>query len=198
MYPHKGKCSDLARLGQGCCVNCYYLLCDQQEHFTWSSSSGASSPNGRGSPSGQPVSKKKMPQLSYLTLFLITLAVYFVWMDVALYINLQQVPPLVPGVPAKQENISDYSYSPFYPISVKLLFQGPTIHYIDTPAAFWTVAYTNVAGWMSANAVSVSGVLTAFLAARLVISDSLKIRQLGVVLFKVSLVRNFAIAHRIL
>ena len=30
-------------------------------------------------------------QLSYLTLFLLTIAVYFMWMDVALYINVQQV-----------------------------------------------------------------------------------------------------------
>lgn len=62
-------------------------------------------------------------QLSYLTLFLLTILIYFMWMDVALYINLQQVPPSRPNVKPIQTNITDYNYSPFYPLTVKLLYQ---------------------------------------------------------------------------
>ena len=69
--------------------------------------------------------------------------------------------------------------------SLSLSIQGPTIHYIDTPLAFWTVAYTKVAVVFSANAVSILGVAFAAAAARMFVSDSLKIRQLGVVMFKV-------------
>lgn len=170
-------------------------------------------------------------QLSYLTLLMLTVLVYFMWMDVALYFNLQQVPPSRPNVKPIQTNISDYTYSPFYPLTVKLLyqvktsntnsqleilvytkgheivffypylighsvkesarkvtdllFQGPTIHYIDTPLAFWTVTYTQVAAVLSANAVSILGVLFASAAARMFLSDSLRVRQLGVFMFKV-------------
>jgi hypothetical protein len=62
---------------------------------------------------------------SYLTLCLLAVAVYFMWMDVALYINVQQLPPMAsdnqPGITV---NITDYSYSPFFPITIKLLMQG--------------------------------------------------------------------------
>lgn len=126
-----------------------------------------------------------MANLSYLTVFLLAVAIYFLWMDVALYINLQKVPPTSPTVQPLQTNISDYTYTPFYPITVKLLFQGPTIHYIDTPLGFWTVEYTNIAQWISANGVSVVGVLFAACAAKMFLSDSLKVRQLGVLMFKV-------------
>ena len=130
-----------------------------------------------------------LPQMSYLTLCLLTLAVYFMWMDVALYINLQQAPPLPALNQVPIRNISqpsnDYSYSPFYPLDIKLLFQGPTIHYIDESLAYWTVTYTNVSRVMSANAVSILGVVFAAVASRFFISDSLKIRQFGVVLFKI-------------
>ncbi|TRY76889.1 hypothetical protein TCAL_09230 [Tigriopus californicus] len=126
-----------------------------------------------------------MANLGYLTLFLLAVAIYFLWMDVALYINLQKVPPTSPTVQPLQTNISDYTYTPFYPITVKLLFQGPTIHYIDTPLGFWTVEYTNIAQWISANGVSIVGVFFAACAAKMFLSDSLKVRQLGVLMFKI-------------
>ena len=84
-------------------------------------SSGLLSP----APSSSPHWLFTMPQhLSYLTLFLLTVAVYFMWMDVALYVNVQQVPPMASEAQPIRANISDYSYSPFYPITIKLLMQG--------------------------------------------------------------------------
>lgn len=138
-----------------------------------------------------------IPQLSYLTLSLITVTVYFVWMDVALYINLQQVQPLQPEstrLPAAETNKTseivnagpaDISFSLFYPLSIKLIFQGPTIHYVDEPLSYWTMAYTNIARVMSANVVSFIGVLFAAAACKMFMSESLHVRQLGVLLFKV-------------
>ena len=76
-----------------------------------------------------------MPQVSHLTLVLGAIAVYFMWMDVALYINLQQVPPGNQWSKAKSGNnnnvsttgtvtFTDYeTFSPFHPLSIKLLFQ---------------------------------------------------------------------------
>ena len=64
-------------------------------------------------------------------------------------------------------------------------YQGPTIHYIDTPLAFWTVAYTKVTLLFRANAISILGVIFACAAARMFLSDSLKVRQLGVLMFKI-------------
>ena len=61
---------------------------------------------------------------SYLTLFLIAVTVYFMWMDVALYVNVQQLPPMASEAQPTHANISDYSYSPFYPITIKLLCEG--------------------------------------------------------------------------
>ena len=126
-----------------------------------------------------------MPQISYLTLTLITLGIYFMWMDVALYINLQQIPPLQPDLKPIPMNYSDYSFSPFYPITIKLLVQGPTIHYIDEPLAYWTLAYTNIENIMSANTASIIGMFFALASAKLILSDSLRVRQLGVLLFKI-------------
>ena len=45
--------------------------------------------------------------------------------------------------------------------------------------------YTSIAKWMSPNTVSIIGVIFSLAAARLVFSDSLRVRQLGVLLFKV-------------
>ncbi len=65
--------------------------------------------------------------------------------------------------------------------------QGPSLHYIDIPLSYWTVTYTNVARVLSANAISVMGVFVAAVATRLMVSDALRMRQLGVVLFKVQI-----------
>ena len=54
-------------------------------------------------------------------------------------------------------------------------FQGPTIHYIDESLAFWTLSYTDVASFVSANAASAAGVVLALMAARCFLSDSLRV-----------------------
>ncbi len=121
--------------------------------------------------------------ISYLSLTLLTLGIYFMWMDVALYINLQQSSPLRNGSRSAIGTTSK-SYSPFYPMTIKSLFQGPTMQYIDESLVHWTVTETHLAAWVTADFVSVLGVVMAFIAARLFCSDSLRVRQIGVIFFK--------------
>ena len=52
------------------------------------------------------------------------------------------------------------------------------------PLAYWFMNVTSIEKVVSANAVSVAGVCLAAVAARMFLSDSVRVRQLGVVLFK--------------
>lgn len=126
-----------------------------------------------------------MVTCSYLTLFLVSVGVYIIWMDVALYVNLQQVPPKTPSDYKLLNVTEEFSYSPFYPITMKLLMEGPTIQYIDEPLAHLTVNKTSIHKFLSADVVSIIGVVFALAAARLIFSESLKVQQLGVLLFKI-------------
>jgi len=124
-----------------------------------------------------------VPPVSVLTAILAFVLVYFCWMDVATYMNLQRVPLL----PARHLNESSNmaNFSPFEPLTVKQLMQSPINHYVEEAFGHWTVAFTPVALWFSANTVSFAGVVVAALAARLMASDSLRARQLGVFFFKI-------------
>lgn len=51
-----------------------------------------------------------------LSLFLLSIAIYLMWMDVTFYLELQKLPVRVPNVTA-----TTYAYSPFNPITVKQL-----------------------------------------------------------------------------
>ena len=65
----------------------------------------------------------------YLTLFLVAIAIYLIWMDVGFYLELQKMPLRSPAFPDSPKlNISaPYIYSPFHPITVKLLMLPATI-----------------------------------------------------------------------
>ena len=70
----------------------------------------------------------------YLSLFLASLAIYLLWMDVGFYLELQKMAPRPPNTSdAPKLNISThYLYSPFHPITVKLLMLPPTIQVTKT------------------------------------------------------------------
>ena len=111
------------------------------------------------------------PPPSYPTLLLLAAAAYFVWMDARLLSRLI--------FNNSNGNATDDV------MSVKELFQGPTIQYVDEPLAASTVAAAEALLLLSPNAASLLGVAFSFAAARLFVSDSLRTRQLGVLLFKV-------------
>ena len=119
-----------------------------------------------------------------LTLLLVAVAIYLLWMDVGFYLEVQQLPVRV------SSNISDtetqeFVYSPCGPITVKLMMVSATIQFIDEPLAYLTVYYTRVADYFSPNAISLIGVLVAAIAAKFFAKEELKYRQFGVLLFKV-------------
>ena len=59
----------------------------------------------------------------YLTLFLAALAIYLLWMDVGFYLELQKMVPRSLDI----NKTTPYIYSPFHPITVKLLMLPPFI-----------------------------------------------------------------------
>ena len=120
-----------------------------------------------------------------LTLLLVGLAIYLLWMDVGFYLEVQQLPVRHVLHMSNTSQPSDYEYSPFLPITVKLMMLSPTIQFIDEPLAYLTVYYTNVATYISPNAISFIGVFVAAVAARFFVKEELKYRQFGVFLFKV-------------
>ena len=77
-----------------------------------------------------------MGQVSKLTLILIAVTIYLIWMDVALYINLQNLPSLKERLVDKAKPPGT-PFSPFEPITIKLLMMCPPMHYIGN-FLFWT------------------------------------------------------------
>ena len=63
----------------------------------------------------------------YLTLFLAALAIYLLWMDVGFYLEVQKLSPVSyeDDYLANYNQNSSYIYSPFHPITVKLLMLPP-------------------------------------------------------------------------
>ncbi len=136
-------------------------------------------------------------QLSVATIALAVTLVYFMWMDVALYINLQQMQPLPPPQDSNSNNNNSQSnatpparmgpsgsFSPVYPVHVKQLMQGPVSHYVLNSLGHWIVTYTDVAVYLTADAVSSIGLFFALISGRLITSDSLRARQLGVLFWQ--------------
>jgi len=118
-----------------------------------------------------------------LTLFLAGLAIYLLWMDVGFYLELQRLAPRSLDPPSN--STQPYIYSPFQPITVKLLMFPPTVQFIDEPLAYLTVHYTRLATWFSPDAMSLLGVAVAAISARFMMQEELRCRQLGVLLFSV-------------
>ena len=83
----------------------------------------------------------------YVSLLLGGLGIYVLWMDVGFYLELQ-------NLPVRQQNISSvYTYSPYHPLTVKLLMTHPLIQYIDEPLGHLTVRTTRLADYVTPNMV---------------------------------------------
>ena len=132
---------------------------------------------------------------------------YFFWMDVALFVNLQNFSPPSIETNILLNNLSDVKNygllnntfkdndlqpsSIFNPLSVKLIMVDHMTHYIhDILARFLvdTIQFTNIFPWISANLVSFIGLVLAVLASRLTLFDTLLNQQVGALLFEF---RNF-------
>jgi len=125
----------------------------------------------------------------YLTLCLVALGIYLLWMDVGLYLELQKFPARTPGnlqaLISNRTTPSPYVFSPFCPMTVKLLMLPATIQYVDEPLAYLTVHHTRIAEYMSPNQMSYLGVIVALVSAKFLAHSDIRYRHLGVLLFKV-------------
>ena len=61
-----------------------------------------------------------------LTLLLAGVAIYLLWMDVGFYLEVQQLQPR-PMTNTSSNNIDNFKFSPFHPITVKLMMLSPSI-----------------------------------------------------------------------
>ena len=77
----------------------------------------------------------KCQKISNCSLLFICVFVYLIWMDVALYIKLQQ---LLPYSQRPKTRPKDGPFSPFEPITMKLLMNCPQEHYIHLPLGNFT------------------------------------------------------------
>jgi hypothetical protein len=148
--------------------------------------------------------------------FGLILIIYYVWMDIALFVHLQRwsPPPMhtsssnsnefaaeLPINKSNQNNIKQQNielqqnvdpFTVFKPLSVKLIMIDHATHYVhDILARFVedTLHFTHMFPWVTANLVSFAGLAAALIGSRMILSDNLCVRQAGALLFEL---RNFA------
>lgn len=129
--------------------------------------------------------------ISYLTLninskvlFIICMAIllaFFIAMDIHLYFALQDT-TLVNSKPPE-----DGHFSPFQPLTVKLLMTDPFNHYILTTSAEYfdeITRFSKVFFFITPNMISFTHLTVAFIAAKLVSSENLSTRRYGILLYQ--------------
>ena len=147
----------------------------------------------------------KCQKISNCSLLFICVFVYLIWMDVALYIKLQQ---LLPYSQRPKTRPKDGPFSPFEPITMKLLMNCPQEHYIHLPlgnftkkncqkkgrnlkihiSAVWFEDAIHISNYVTPNMVSLFGLFLGLCSARLFLSLGYKWRLLGFVFY---FVRDF-------
>ena len=77
-------------------------------------------------------SKVKMISVNskYLSLCLVSVAIYLMWMDVGFYLELQNLPVRDANESKVSSSPSSYVYSPFQPITIKQLMLPATVQVI--------------------------------------------------------------------
>lgn len=118
------------------------------------------------------------------------LIIYFAWMDIALFINLQAW--TIPN-PSNNKTIKKAEvFTTFDPLSVKLIMVDHGTHYVhDILARFIedNLHFSYIFPWVTANLVSYAGLLMALIGSRLIISEKPMHYRLGAILFDL---RNLA------
>ncbi|GAB1599891.1 ceramide phosphoethanolamine synthase-like [Argonauta hians] len=112
----------------------------------------------------------------YLTLFI--MSVYFLVMDIILYVTLQ-------NTVLCQKN--DGMYSPFRPLTVKLITTDPLDHWIVSPLMEYFDEFTGFSGvfyFITPNMISFFHMFLTIIAGKLVSSPSLHTRRIAVLVFQ--------------
>lgn len=110
------------------------------------------------------------------------LIAFFVAMDTHLYFTLQDMPSLLNQAPPIQG-----FFSPFKPLSIKLLMTDPANHYIIGPSAEYfdeITQFSKVFYFITPNMISFTHVAISFLSAKFVSSENLSTRRYGIILFE--------------
>ncbi|XP_022661496.1 ceramide phosphoethanolamine synthase-like isoform X1 [Varroa jacobsoni] len=121
------------------------------------------------------------------------LLMYFLWMDVALYYRIQSLPPPTPASPITDTSTVQTSkgappklFSPFIGLSVKMMMLDQVNNYIHTPLAQIFNRMTDFAKvfhFITPNMISFMGFLSACVAAKLIMCDSLSMHRLAIFMF---------------
>lgn len=112
---------------------------------------------------------------------MLVLFAFFIVMDVHLYFTLQAT-TLVDAKPP-----ADGHFSPFQPLTVKLLMTDPFNHYILTTSAEYfdeITSFSKVFFFITPNMISFTHLTISFISAKLVSSENLSTRRYGVLLYQ--------------
>ncbi|KAH3694319.1 ceramide phosphoethanolamine synthase-like [Dreissena polymorpha] len=152
--------------------------------------------NGKSSPDGSPsqhssfltitmgtcCSDLSLNQRHCVLLLVVMVVSYYLIMDATLYQTFQAV-DLV-----NEKKVPGQSWSPFRPLSVKLIMTDPTTHYVITPSSEYFNDFTHfseVFYFITPNMITFTHVFLAFVAVKCIVSDSLKNRRIGVILYEI-------------
>ncbi|XP_022255460.1 ceramide phosphoethanolamine synthase-like isoform X2 [Limulus polyphemus] len=114
------------------------------------------------------------------------LFIYFLWMDIALYHNVQHIAPVLPNSKRSHDKSSSL-ISPFTGLSVKMMMMDPINNYILTPIAQlfnYATSFSEKCYVITPNMISFTGLVFAGFAARCVVSDNIIRQRIAVLLFQ--------------
>ncbi|XP_076371170.1 ceramide phosphoethanolamine synthase-like isoform X1 [Tachypleus tridentatus] len=114
------------------------------------------------------------------------LVFYFLWMDIALYHNVQHIAPVLPNFKSKHSSSS--LLSPFSGLSVKMMMMDPVNNYIITPVAQlfnYVTSFSEKCYVVTPNMISFTGLVFAVIAAKCIISDNIIRHRIAVLLFQI-------------
>ena len=123
--------------------------------------------------------KRFIREHDWMILWALFILSYFLIMDIVLYMTLQTVTFVNQPKPTR--------YTPFNPLSVKLLMTCPANHYVINPAAEYFDEITNfsrIFSFITPNMISYTHLVLGFISAYMVSRDSIRTRRYGVLLYE--------------
>ncbi|XP_046563888.1 ceramide phosphoethanolamine synthase-like [Haliotis rubra] len=109
------------------------------------------------------------------------ITVFYIIMDIILYTVLQDTVLSVP------QTLPGHAYSPFYPLTMKLIMTDPTSHYVIKPTSEifnQVTGFSTVFFFVTANMISFSHVIIALIAGKFIASECIRDRRFGLILFE--------------
>eukprot|EP00090_Calanus_glacialis_P019061 TRINITY_DN29399_c0_g1_i1.p1 TRINITY_DN29399_c0_g1~~TRINITY_DN29399_c0_g1_i1.p1 ORF type:complete len:332 (-),score=89.23 TRINITY_DN29399_c0_g1_i1:16-1011(-) len=119
-----------------------------------------------------PPPQKRTPVSPVIFLLLVGLAIYFIWLDIALYISIHYCNN-APGETTMPPSIS-----------VKSIMQPPTVHYMEVPISEWLELHLSLSLLFTPNFISFTGVVFGLLSAWFVTAGTRSSILLAVFLYK--------------